>query len=64
VRDHGRGIRRDALSRIFEPFFTADDVQGSGLGLAIARELAEQMRGRLGVESIPGRTIFTFELPT
>ena len=64
VRDHGRGITHDMLPRIFEPFFTADDVQGSGLGLTIARELAERMEGELRVESAPGRTIFTFELPT
>ena len=63
VRDSGLGIRRDVLPRIFEPFFTSDDAQGSGLGLAIARELAEQMDGRLGVESVPGRTTFTLELP-
>jgi signal transduction histidine kinase len=42
---------------------TTDDAQGSGLGLAIARELAERMAGRLGVDSMPGRTVFTFELP-
>jgi signal transduction histidine kinase len=64
VRDHGPGIRRDMLPRIFEPFVTTDDAQGSGLGLAIARELAERMEGRLGVDSMPGRTVFTFELPT
>jgi signal transduction histidine kinase len=63
VRDHGPGIRRDMLPRIFEPFVTTDDAQGSGLGLAIARELAERMEGRLGVDSMPGRTVFTFELP-
>lgn len=63
VRDHGRGIERQALSQIFEPFYTSDDKQGSGLGLAIASELAERMRGRLGVESRPGRTVFTLELP-
>jgi len=63
VRDHGRGIDRDALSQIFEPFYTSDGAQGSGLGLAIASELAERMRGRLGVESRPGRTVFTLELP-
>lgn len=63
VRDHGKGIERQALSQIFEPFYTTDDAQGSGLGLAIASELAERMRGRLGVESRPGRTIFTLELP-
>jgi signal transduction histidine kinase len=63
VRDNGMGIRQDVLPRIFEPFFTADDAQGSGLGLAIARELAEQMEGRLRVESAPGRTTFTLDLP-
>jgi two-component system, OmpR family, sensor kinase len=63
VRDHGPGIRREMLPRIFEPFVTTDDAQGSGLGLAIARELAERMDGRLAVDSTPGRTVFTFELP-
>jgi signal transduction histidine kinase len=63
VRDHGKGIPRAALSQVFEPFYTSDDAQGSGLGLAIASELAERMSGRLGVESRPGRTVFTLELP-
>jgi signal transduction histidine kinase len=63
VRDHGKGIPRTALSQVFEPFYTSDDAQGSGLGLAIASELAERMNGRLGVESRPGRTVFTLELP-
>jgi signal transduction histidine kinase len=64
VRDHGLGIKRDMMARIFEPFFTSGDAQGSGLGLAIARELAERMDGNLAVESVPGRTVFTFELPS
>ena len=63
VRDHGLGIHRTVLPRIFEPFFTSDDAQGSGLGLAIARELADRMNGELRVESVPGRTTFTLELP-
>jgi signal transduction histidine kinase len=63
VRDHGKGIPRTALSQVFEPFYTSNDAQGSGLGLAIASELAERMNGRLGVESRPGRTVFTLELP-
>ena len=64
MRDHGLGIHRTVLPRIFEPFFTSDDAQGSGLGLAIARELAERMSGHLRVESVPGRTTFTLELPS
>jgi signal transduction histidine kinase len=63
VQDHGLGIKRTLLPRVFEPFYTSDDVQGSGLGLAIARELAERMEGRLAVESVPGRTTFTLEFP-
>ncbi len=63
VRDDGEGIDPQAISRIFEPFYTADDAQGSGLGLAIASELAERMSGRLSVTSVPGETAFTLELP-
>ena len=63
VRDDGHGIDPQALSRIFEPFYTADDQQGSGLGLAIASELAERMAGRLSVQSGPGETVFTLEIP-
>jgi signal transduction histidine kinase len=63
VRDDGRGIERHAMPRIFEPFYTADDAQGSGLGLAIASELAERMAGRLSVQSEPGQTVFTLEIP-
>lgn len=63
VRDDGGGIPADALPRIFEPFYTGDEVQGSGLGLAIASELAERMSGRLSVDSEVGRTTFTLEIP-
>jgi two-component system, OmpR family, sensor kinase len=63
VGDFGPGIHRTMLPRIFEPFVTSDDAQGSGLGLAIASELAERMSGHLAVDSHPGRTTFTLELP-
>ena len=63
VRDDGQGIDPAALDRIFEPFFTGDDIQGSGLGLAIASELADRMDGHLSVSSGPAETVFTLELP-
>ena len=63
VRDNGEGIDRQALPRIFEPFYTADDAQGSGLGLAIASELAERMAGRLSVRSAAEGTTFTLQIP-
>jgi two-component system, OmpR family, sensor kinase len=64
VRDDGDGIDSHAMRRIFEPFYTADDAQGSGLGLAIASELADRMAGSLSVDSTPGDTVFTLELPS
>jgi signal transduction histidine kinase len=65
VEDDGPGISAEHLERIFNRFYRIDGVvaSGSGLGLAIARELAELMGGSLGVESRPGRTVFTLELP-
>ena len=63
VRDNGCGIDAEALPRIFEPFYTADDAQGSGLGLAIASELADRMDGSLRVATAPGETVFTLEVP-
>ncbi len=63
VRDNGHGIEGTVLSRIFEPFYTANGAKGSGLGLTIASELAERMQGRLTVFSTVGQTVFTLELP-
>lgn len=63
VRDDGQGIDPAVAQRIFEPFYTGDDMQGSGLGLTIASELAERMAGRLAVRSEPGQTTFTLEIP-
>jgi len=64
VIDAGPGIPEDALSRVFEPFFTTKDVGvGTGLGLSVSYGIAQEHHGRLTVESRPGRTVFTLELP-
>jgi CheY-like chemotaxis protein len=64
VIDDGPGIPEDALPRVFEPFFTTKDVgAGTGLGLSVSYGIAQEHHGRLTVESRPGRTIFTLELP-
>jgi signal transduction histidine kinase len=59
VADTGIGIPVDRQARIFEAFEQADKdtahrFGGTGLGLAIARQIVEQMGGRLSVESMPG----------
>jgi PAS domain S-box-containing protein len=59
VEDTGKGIARDRLDAIFEPFVQADMTLtrqhgGSGLGLAISRQLARLMGGDLTVRSTEG----------
>ncbi|HSR99508.1 MAG TPA: hybrid sensor histidine kinase/response regulator [Kofleriaceae bacterium] len=71
VRDTGRGIARDQLGRIFEPFVQANREHdalsgGLGLGLAIVNDLVARHGGSIAAESDgPGRgAAFTVELPT
>jgi signal transduction histidine kinase len=54
VADTGVGIAKEALPRIFEPYFTTK-ANGSGLGLAIARRIVEAHGGRITAESEVGR---------
>lgn len=69
VADSGRGIPADMLESIFEPFAQVDasDARrhgGTGLGLAISARLVEAHRGRISVDSDPGRgSTFDVVLP-
>jgi two-component system, OmpR family, sensor kinase len=63
VADDGPGIEARSRERVFERFYTGDEVSGSGLGLAIARELALRMDGSLQLRSRRGRTEFELRLP-
>ncbi len=70
VRDTGRGIAPEQLSRVFDAFVQVDrhltpaSQQGVGLGLAISRDLAVGMGGSLTAESTVGQgSMFTLTLP-
>jgi two-component system, OmpR family, sensor histidine kinase SenX3 len=69
VRDHGIGIPRRDLERIFERFYRVDrarsrETGGTGLGLAIVRHVASNHRGEVRVESREGAgSTFTLRLP-
>ncbi|MGW7425438.1 HAMP domain-containing sensor histidine kinase [Streptomyces sp. NPDC054813] len=71
VHDDGPGIPPELLPAVFERFTRADSSRtragvltgGSGLGLAIAAAITTAHGGRIDVESRPGRTEFTLELP-
>jgi signal transduction histidine kinase len=62
VRDNGRGISEEHLSRVFERFYHIDEAQdpangqtsGSGLGLAIVKSIVEAHGGEIGISSKKG----------
>ncbi len=69
VADQGPGIAAKDLPRLFEKFYRASDAvsrktPGTGLGLTICKGIVENHRGRLRVESEPGKGArFIAELP-
>jgi two-component system NtrC family sensor kinase len=65
IEDNGIGIPRTDQSKIFEPFYTTKPPgRGTGLGLSICYGIVEQHRGRIEVDSQPGRgSIFRVYLP-
>ncbi|MGH3133668.1 MAG: ATP-binding protein [Gaiellaceae bacterium] len=65
VEDDGAGIPPGHREAVFERFYRVEGgrASGSGLGLAIARELARLMDGSVRLESEPGRTLVTLDVP-
>jgi cell cycle sensor histidine kinase DivJ len=69
VTDRGIGMDREAVRRIGEPFFQAQDglarrYEGTGLGLSIVKGLVELHDGTLHFSSIPGEgTTATILMP-
>src|SRR5208283_2564110 len=55
IKDHGMGIPRENLSRIFDPYFTTKKTKehgGIGLGLAISDSIIKYHNGLISVESV------------
>ncbi len=69
VTDHGEGIEPQHLPRLAERFYRVDghrsrEKGGTGLGLAIVKHIAHRHRGRLSIDSAPGRgSTFAVVLP-
>ena len=65
VQDTGIGIDKEQQLHIFERFVKLNSfVPGTGLGLAICQSIIEQLGGRIGVDSEPGKgSRFWFRLP-
>ncbi len=63
VSDTGQGLTSEECERLFTPYYTTKR-HGTGLGLAIVQSVVADHRGKISVESAPGRgATFRIELP-
>ncbi|MCG8555106.1 MAG: HAMP domain-containing histidine kinase [Proteobacteria bacterium] len=67
VRDHGQGIPRDELRRVFDRFYRSrrePSVRGSGIGLSLVKHIIQDHGGQAWAENAPdGGAIVSFDLP-
>ncbi len=63
ITDQGRGIPKDLMGRIGEPFYTTKE-KGTGIGLMVCFQIIESHNGTIHVQSeIDVGTTFTITLP-
>ena len=66
VQDTGPGMTKEQVEKIFDKFVrvVAEKKEGTGLGLPIAKDIIELHKGRIRVESEPGKgSTFIFNMP-
>ena len=69
VSDEGIGISENDLPKIFDEFFRSKNARemerlGTGLGLSLIKQIVEQNKGKIFVESEEGKgSTFTVEMP-
>ena len=54
IEDSGRGIPKEIIDKIFEPFFRGDlsrNTTGAGLGLTLSRKIIEKHKGSISIKS-------------
>ncbi len=67
VGDHGHGISREYLDRIFDPFFTARSEFGTGLGLWVTHQIVKKHHATIRLRTSAGPvhhgTVFVIDFP-
>lgn len=64
VSDTGKGIDKEEMLHLFEPFFSTKEDGGTGLGLPIVYGVVERHSGTIDIKSEIGKgTTFTIKLP-
>ena len=53
IRDNGRGMDREMLEKICDPFVTSRTTRRIGLGLSLLKQAAKEAGGDLSIESEP-----------
>jgi two-component system, NtrC family, nitrogen regulation sensor histidine kinase NtrY len=54
VEDNGNGISNDVIEDIFVPFFTTKE-NGSGIGLSLSKQIMQNHKGTISVNSAPNK---------
>ena len=60
IEDEGRGIPKEHLNKIFDPFYVVDKSRsrknnGAGIGLSICKRITESLNGKIKIESIENK---------
>jgi signal transduction histidine kinase len=68
IEDEGIGMTSEQIDKIFDKFYRVDasdmGVEGTGLGMTIVKYIVEAHKGKIKVESEPGKgTAVTFTIP-
>ena len=69
VADTGMGIKKEDIGKLFDSFTRLEEkknrtIEGTGLGLNITKNLVEQMKGEIKVQSVYGKgSLFTVRVP-
>ncbi len=64
VADNGPGIATEAISYLFDPFYTNKKCMGVGIGLSVSFGIIEEHHGTIEAENLlQGGAVFTIKLP-